>query len=47
MHKIKKLYSDSFQELKVTQNLVFCGMMAALAIEIGRASCRERVYVLV
>ena len=32
MHKIKKLYSDSFQELKVTQNLVFCGMMAALAI---------------
>lgn len=32
MHKIKKLYSESFQELKVTQNLVLCGLMAALAV---------------
>lgn len=32
MHKIKKLYSESFQELKVTQNLVLCGMLAALAV---------------
>ena len=27
-----KLYSDSFKELKVTHNLVLCGMMAALAV---------------
>lgn len=28
----KKLYSDSFKELKVTHNLVLCGLMAALAV---------------
>jgi len=27
-----KLYSDSFKELKVTHNLVLCGLMAALAV---------------
>lgn len=32
MQKIKKLYSDSLKELSVTRNLVFCGLMAALAI---------------
>ena len=32
MQKIKKLYVDSFQELKITQNMVLCGLMAALAI---------------
>lgn len=32
MQKIKKLYVDSFKELKITQNLVLCGMMAALAV---------------
>ncbi len=29
---LKKLYGDSFKELKVTQNLVLCGLMAALAV---------------
>ena len=36
MQKITKLgskfYSDSFKELKVTHNLVMCGLMAALAV---------------
>lgn len=32
MHKIMKLYSDSLKELKVTHNLVLCGLMAALAV---------------
>ena len=32
MQKIKKLYSDSFKELTITQNLVLCGLMAALAV---------------
>ena len=32
MQKIKKLYSDSFKELKITHNMVLCGLMAALAI---------------
>lgn len=32
MERIKKLYCDSFKELKVTRNLVFCGLMAALAV---------------
>lgn len=32
MQKIKKLYADSFRELKITQNLVLCGLMAALAV---------------
>lgn len=32
MQKIRKLYSDSFKELKVTQNLVLCGLLAALAV---------------
>ena len=36
MQKITKLgskfYSDSFKELKVTHNLVLCGLMAALAV---------------
>lgn len=27
-----RLYSDSFKELKVTHNLVLCGLMAALAV---------------
>lgn len=29
---MQKLYSDSFKELKVTHNLVLCGLMAALAV---------------
>ncbi len=32
MQKIKKLYSDSIGQLKITQNLAICGLMAALAI---------------
>ena len=32
MHSFKKLYIDSIKELKITHNLVICGMMAALAI---------------
>lgn len=32
MQKIKKLYCDSLSELKVTRNMVLCGLMAALAI---------------
>lgn len=32
MQKIKKFYSDSIGQLKVTQNLVICGLMAALAV---------------
>lgn len=36
MHKIKKRYtecsSDAFQQLKITHNLVLCGLMAALAV---------------
>ena len=32
MQTIRKLYSDSFKELKVTQNLVLCGLLAALAV---------------
>lgn len=29
---IKKMYGDSLKELKVTQNLVLCGLMAALSV---------------
>ena len=29
---MQKFYLDSFKELKVTQNLVLCGLMAALAV---------------
>lgn len=29
---LRKLYGDSIKELKVTQNLVLCGLMAALAV---------------
>lgn len=29
---MQKFYSDSFKELKVTHNLVLCGLMAALAV---------------
>ena len=40
MQKITKLgskfYSDSFKELKVTHNLVLCGLMAALAVVLNR-----------
>ncbi len=32
MQRIRKLYVDSLKEIKVTQNLVLCGMMAALAV---------------
>lgn len=32
MQGIRKLYVDSLKEIKVTQNLVLCGMMAALAV---------------
>lgn len=32
MQKIKKLYSDSLRELKLTHNLVLCGLLAALAV---------------
>lgn len=32
MQTIKKLYVDSFKELKITHNMVLCGLMAALAI---------------
>lgn len=35
MQKIKQIYSDSFKELKITQNLVLCGLMAALAIALN------------
>ncbi len=43
MQKITKLgskfYSDSFKELKVTHNLVLCGLMAALAVGLSYATC--------
>jgi len=29
---MQKFYLDSFKELKVTHNLVLCGLMAALAV---------------
>lgn len=32
MQKIKKLYSDSLKELKLTHNLVLCGLLAAVAV---------------
>ncbi|MCM1183763.1 MAG: folate family ECF transporter S component [Roseburia sp.] len=32
MQRIRKLYADSLKEIKATQNLVLCGMMAALAV---------------
>ena len=32
MQKIKQFYLDSMNQLKVTQNLVICGLMAALAV---------------
>lgn len=32
MQKIKQFYLDSVNQLKVTQNLVICGLMAALAV---------------
>lgn len=32
MQKFKQFYLDSMNQLKVTQNLVICGLMAALAI---------------
>lgn len=32
MQKIKKFYLDSINQLKITQNLVICGLMAALAV---------------
>lgn len=35
MKKIFQLYKASLQELSVTKNIVFCGLMAALAIVLG------------
>ncbi len=35
MKKILQLYKASLQELSVTKNIVFCGLMAALAIVLG------------
>lgn len=32
MQKFKQFYLDSMNQLKVTQNLVICGLMAALAV---------------
>lgn len=32
MQKIKQFYLDSMNQLKITQNLVVCGLMAALAV---------------
>lgn len=32
MQKIKQFYLDSVNQLKITQNLVICGLMAALAV---------------
>lgn len=32
MQRIRKLYADSLREIKVTHNLVLCGMLAALAV---------------
>lgn len=32
MQKFKQFYSDSIGQLRVTQNLVICGLMAALAV---------------
>lgn len=32
MQKIKQFYLDSINQLKITQNLVICGLMAALAV---------------
>ena len=32
MQKIKQFYLDSINQLKITQNLVLCGLMAALAV---------------
>lgn len=35
MKKILQLYKASLQELSVTRNIVFCGLMAALGIVLG------------
>lgn len=35
MQSFKKLYVDSIKELKVTHNLVICGLMGALSIVLG------------
>lgn len=35
MKKIIELYKASLKELRVTRNVVFCGLMAALAIVLG------------
>ena len=32
MQKIKQFYLDSINQLKITQNLVVCGLMAELAV---------------
>jgi ECF transporter S component (folate family) len=38
MQKIKKLYFDSVKGLKLTHNLVLCGLMGALAIALNYTS---------
>lgn len=35
MQSFKSLYLNSIKELKITKNLVFCGLMGALAIVLG------------
>ena len=35
MKKVIELYKASLKELSVTRNVVFCGLMAALAIVLG------------
>lgn len=38
MQKFKQFYLDSMNQLKVTQNLVICGLMAALAVVLSYAA---------
>jgi ECF transporter S component (folate family) len=38
MQRIKKLYVDSVQSLKLTHNMVLCGLMGALAIALNFTS---------
>ena len=35
MKKIKEIFSNSFNELFVTKNIVLCGLLAALAVVLG------------
>ena len=41
MQKIKQFYLDSINQLKITQNLVICGLMAALAVVLSYVASIE------